>query len=170
MSVGGLLRPAMRGQNAGIAGWPIARLKSRALQMLGQHEGRHGFEHRDLDMLAAAVPLAVEQRHADRREHGQSDHFVSHHRIGVTRPAAIYPLQRRDAAGGLDNVVIGGFSGIRPGFAKAIGAAVDKIRIDLPQGIVVQAEPAHRVRPDRGRQDIGGSDQLKKRLFRTFLL
>ena len=60
-SVPGLIWPTMRRECARVAGGTGGRIEGAALHMLGQHELRHGLEHRDLDPLADPGACACQQ-------------------------------------------------------------------------------------------------------------
>ncbi|MCY1363726.1 hypothetical protein D9M69_505020 [compost metagenome] len=114
--------------------------EGKAAHVLCQHEGSHGLEHRQLDVLAFVAAFAV--------------HEGRHHGIGQRQPAdlvgdqaghvggrlAVDGAQAHQAAGGLDDVVEG--RAVAPGavLAEAGGYAVDDLRVEGRHCLVAEAQ------------------------------
>ena len=97
--------PAMRRQHARIAHAAFRFSNVRPPQMLDQQKGQRGFQHRHVDFLALAGPLAMEQRHADHRGQHLPGQLVHQHRGRVARRTIRPGVQRRQAADPLDQIV-----------------------------------------------------------------
>src|SRR6516225_5938570 len=73
-------------------------------------------------------------------------------RLAQIAPTAVRPTMRSTSAFGrqrgraLDQVVIGGFCGIRPVLAEAEHAGIDQARIDLGEHVVAELQSRHRLR------------------------
>ena len=126
MAVRGAMRAAVGRQHSRIAGRPQRRLERQPAQMLGHHEGGHGFEHRHLDRLALAGALALQQRRHHRIDHGQADRLVADQGRDKPRLAAGRLFQRDKAARPLDDVVKSGAVGERPILTVAMRRAIDE--------------------------------------------
>jgi len=80
-----------------------------AKEMVGQHEARHGFEHRNIDLLPLASPFTVIESHADAACRTQPDSAISDihwHVSGLTSRRV--RNQRRNCRSALDQIIIGG--------------------------------------------------------------
>ena len=93
----GRIGPPVRRQHPRIAD-ALFRLAQRAVpQVLDQRERQNRLHHRQMDFLALAGSLAMEQRHADHRRQRRAGQLVDHHRREIARRAVRAGVQRGDA-------------------------------------------------------------------------
>src|SRR4029453_2037383 len=133
-----------------------------AVQMLHHHVGDHALHHGDLDGLALARALAVEERGEHRRQHGEGARLVGDDGRHVAGLAHDGSLERGEAGGGLDHVVVRGFFPVGPGRPEALGRAVDEPRIDGMEGRVVEAEPGGRRGAEIVEHGVRGGGELEE--------
>ena len=128
-------------------------------ELVAEHrDGR--VEHRHLDALPFAAPLALEQRGGDAPRRVQPGRHVDHQDVHRLRPVAL-PNLRGEPADPLDERVERrpGAVGARP---VAADRAVDEFRIELPHRRPVEPEPLHRSRAHVLQTDVGvGEESLQ---------
>jgi hypothetical protein len=109
--------------------------------VLGHDERHQALEHRHFDFLAFARAFAMEEGGEHRIHHGEGGRLVGHDGRQIPRLSAHHVLQHRDAARGLDRIVVGGAVRVGPLPGVAVGSAEDDARIHLAHRLVVEAEP-----------------------------
>ena len=147
-------------QQSRIAGLGRRRVEAQPAQVLGQHEGHHGLEHRHLDILTLAFALAVQQRSQHRIDHRQAGGLVGHQRGREVGLVAAIADQRGDAASGLDHVVEGRAVRVWPFLAVAGGLDIDDFRVDRRDRVVAQAQALDRRHAHVVHQHVGALYQL----------
>ena len=160
VAVRGLVGPPVRRQMPGIAALVERRLIGETAHVIAHHETGHGLEHRDIDALAAAGAVAIDQAGADRAHRREPDdavdqrvRHIARHAVGGLRH------QRRQRGGALDQIVIGGLCRIGPVLPEAEHAGIDQARVDLRHHVVAELQPRHRLRAHIVDQHVGGLDQ-----------
>src|SRR3989441_512082 len=141
-----------------------------AVEVLHHDVGDHGLEHRHLDGLPLAGPLAVEQRRQHRGEHGERARLVGDDRRYVARLAHERGLERREPRGRLDDVVVRGLVAGGAARAKAVGRAVDEPGVDGAERLVLEAEPRRWSGPEVVQDDVGGRREPEQRAARGGVL
>ena len=133
-------------QLARVAAAVQGRLEREPAHMVAEHEGHHGFEHRDVHPVPAAGAPPREKAGQD-GAHGRLPHdAIGHGRGHVAGDAARRPRDEvRQRGGALDQVVVGRAGGIRPVLPEAEEARVHDARIDRRYGLVVEPQPRHRL-------------------------
>src|SRR5437870_5543634 len=134
-----------------------------AVEVLHHDVGDHGLEHRHLDGLPLAGPLAVEQRRQHRGEHGERARLVGDDRRYVARLAHEGGLERREPRGRLDDVVVRGLVAVGAARAKAVGRAVDEPGVDGAERLVLEAEPRRWSGPEVVQDDVSGRREPEQR-------
>src|SRR5438445_1223070 len=76
IAVRGLVGPPVRRQVSGIAALVERRLVGETAHMIAHHETGHGFEHRDIDALAAAGTLAIDEAAGDGAHRREPDDTI----------------------------------------------------------------------------------------------
>ena len=148
-TVRGFVRPAVARQVPRIAASVERRLVGEPAHVIAHDKTRHGLEHRNIHALAAPGAVAMHQAGADRAHRGEADDAVDQ-RVGNIARNAVAGLRHQcgQRGGALDQIVIGGFCGIRPVLPKTEHAGIDQARIDLCDHVVAEAQALHRLRTD----------------------
>ena len=110
------------------------RLRMHAVaQIAGEmraHQDHRHVQHRHVDALAAAGPLALEQRRRQREGADHAGRVIDRRRAELDRVDVLGAGHRHDAGGGLDDVVVGGLLAARAVLAEGRERRVDQARID----------------------------------------
>ena len=138
--------------------------------MLDHHERDQRLEHRDLDGLTLAGPLAREEGREQGRDHAVGAGLVGNDRRQETRLAGDDALQSGETRARLDDVVVGRLGAHRARGAIAVGRDIDEPRIGLLERLVFDAEASCRIGPVIVHQHVGGLGQLEQRLAAGVLL
>ena len=137
----------VRREQARIAGLADRRLVRAPAKVIGQHELGERLEHGQFDRLAFAGAIAFEQRREHDMHRVEADDVIRHGERHVARLLPAHPgEQSRHAGNALDQIVVGGPPGIRPGLAVADQIHAHEARIGGAQVLVGKPEPAHRGR------------------------
>ncbi len=162
IAVAGVIRPPVGRQQAAVAGSAHRRLVAAPRHVIDQHELRHGLEHRQLDRLALAGAVALDQGREDDMDRVEADDAIGDRQRHIARLAAAdaadQPGDRRDA---LDEIVIGRPARIGPALAVAHQAHIDDPRIGRAHLGGPEVEPAHRRRADVVDEDVGAPAQFQ---------
>src|SRR2546427_794434 len=139
------------------AGRPLTR--AELSPRLAGEERRHGVEHRDLDLLAAARPGPREQRerHAVGRRHARDevgDRGPDLHGRPVGEPGDVH-----DPRLGLHDEVVAGAVRLRPRLAEARDRAVDEPRVEPGERPVAKPELLHGPGPKVLEEDVALPDE-----------
>jgi hypothetical protein len=112
--------------------------------------GRRGrLVERQVDALALAGAVAVEERGADRERRLAAGQLVDHGDADLERPPALLAVDRHEPADGLDDGVVAGEVRRRPRPSVAGDAAVHEPRVERPQHVLVPEAPLlHRPDPE----------------------
>ena len=135
-------RAALAREQAHVARGPLRRLERAAPQVLGHHERDHRLEHRDLDLLALAGALAVEERRVHRGHHRERRRLVRQDRRHEARLAAAVGREHREPRGRLDRVVVGRPVAVGPGRARSRRSRSRRCRVDRAHVLVPEAAAA----------------------------
>ena len=123
-----------------------------------------GFVHGDLDALALAGALALDQRAQDAGAEMDAGQEVADRGAGLGRRPVVLAGRVGDAAHRLDGDVHGGEVAIGPVEPEARAAAIDQAGIELAQHVVAQPQPVHDADGEVLDQDVGLGDQLEEDL------
>ncbi|MNS27574.1 hypothetical protein D3C72_595260 [compost metagenome] len=136
--------------------------------MLDEHEGGHGLEHADLDLLTLAGPSLVEQGQKSRVEGGNTGDLVRDDGSDIARLARQHGLDGRQTAFRLNGVVIGGEVVVGTAAPVAVAVGVDDGRIESGDRRIIQSKPRDRLGPLRMDEDVGRLDQGLERRHARF--
>ena len=158
----------MREQSAVTRG-PERRLEAASADVIGQYKLRHGFKHRQFDRLPLPGPIASNEGRHDRVDRTEADDAIGNGEGNVARLTGAGE-QRGDARRTLDEIVIGGPSGIRPALAIPREAHINEPRVAPAQDLLAEIEPMDRGGPHIVNEDVGGfaqphQDRASGRLF-----
>src|SRR5215469_13422327 len=170
ITVARLVRPAPGSEYAGIAERTLRRREAMTKQMLSEHEGNHGFEHRHFDELSASGFLAREQRRRHRVRQCQRSGLVGEDGRRIARLAGDLGHQRGDAGLALDDIVISRLPAIRSAAAITVQAGIDDARVARAYDLMPEAKPIDLLRSHRMDKHIGAIDQTPQRLSGCWLL
>ena len=131
--------------------------------MFDEHERGHGFEHGDLDFLPLPGTLAVKQRHGRRVQRGQPGDLVGHDGSDVVGLAGQLLLYRRQAAFGLDRVVVGGPVAVGSAAPVPVAIGVDDLWVDRGDVFIGEAELGDRFGAHRVDEHVGGLNKRAQR-------
>ena len=161
---------ALGREDAGVPGARHRWLGDGARTVLGEHEGAHHIDHRDLDALPLAGLCPVVQRRGHRVGDRQPAELVGDEAGQQHRLGAHAAEQVADAAGGLDDVVVCGRIGLLAGRRVAVRPAEHDVGPNLLHGLVVQPEATQRSRPQIRDHHVARGDDVEKRLATALVL
>ena len=145
----GLVQPVhgVAAPGALVPGDRLALFCHRRAVVVG-HAGEQRIQHRDVDMVAPAGPLAPQQRH----QHARKRHVGGQHVGGRDRrhggPVVPAEIDAQDARHRLDRKVVGGPVAIGAVLAVGRDRDVDDPRIARPDRGVADAQPIDHARPE----------------------
>ena len=147
---------------------PVARAVGHV--GIAVHDGAHGrgerryrrFMHGDLDPLALAGALALDQRPQDAGAEMDAGQEVANGRTRLGRRSVGIAGGVGDAAHRLDGDVHGGKIAIGPVETEAGAAAVDQARVELAQHVPADAEAVHHAGGEVLDQHVGLGDKLEE--------
>ncbi len=145
---------------AGLLGDLAADQIARRLKI--EHENLR-LQQRGLDVLALVRFLALEQRDQDAERREQSGAEIGDRNADAHRPLPRQAGDRHQPAHALRDLVEAGPVGVRPVLAEAGNAGIDQARIDLGEGLVVDAEPLFHVGAEILHHDVGLLDHALER-------
>ena len=120
----------------------------------------HGIEHRHLDVIALAGPLAGIQRRRHRLRGEDRGGLVADDRADHLWPVGHrMRLDVSKAGQSLDDRIIDPLLDVRSGVADAADRYIDQARMALAQLVSAEAEPLHGARPEILHQHVGLRDQ-----------
>ena len=145
---------------AGLLGHFAADQIARGLEV--EHENLR-LQQRGLDVLAFVRFLAFEQgdENAERRE--QSGGKIGDRNADAHRPLPRQAGNRHQPAHALRDLIEAGPVGVGPVLAEAGNAGIDQARIDLGEGLIVDAEPLLHVGAEILHHDVGLLDHALER-------
>jgi len=141
-AVGALVGPAVFHHRALVACRSDRRLEALAGGVLDQVEADEALQHRHLDQLALAQPVAGEQRGDGGVHRELGADLVADRGVDEPRRAVAAALHRGHAREALDDIVIGRSRSVGPVLPEADQGDVDQPRVHAP-AIRVAAESAH---------------------------
>ncbi len=147
---------------------PLRRLhlELRPLQFV-QRQAQHGFQHRDVDMLALPGCVALIQRRRDGAERVDAGQHVGMVDAAIVRPASpglVGQMRHLIARGRVNHRRIGRQLGRRPGLAVSRDRAIDQLRVELTQRGMIELQSPHHAWPEILHQHVRGRDQPADRL------
>lgn len=143
------------------------RLEAEAGHMVGQHQRGDRLEHRDFDVLAGARAGAVVQRAQHRVGRQDAGDPVGQGDGGVARRIAV-GAQRRDARGGLDQIVIGRLVGMGSRAAVADDVQVHQRGVERGDIRIGQPQARHGLGAGIADEYVGRAGQAPERVASAF--
>lgn len=141
------------------------RFEREPAQVIAQHEGRHGFEHRHVHALAPTRALARHEAGEDGVHASEPDNAVGHRGRHVAGHAArSLGNQVRQGRRPLNQIVVGRARGIRAILAEAEQPGIDDARIERRDLVVTQSEPRHGLGPHVVQQHVGAPQHALERM------
>ena len=129
------------------------------LGRLPRRERQPRLEERGVHELPAPRHAPRPERAEDAEDAEEARAQVGDRHAHLHRWAVGTARRAHDAAHALGNEVVAAAVRVGPGLPEARDRTVDEPRIDLPQRLVVDAEPARHARPIVFDQHVGGCDQ-----------
>ena len=129
------------------------------------HERHDGIQQGDVDALALAGALPVEQGRHEGEGGVEAAHGVAHREPGAQGVQAFVAVDGHLPGQALDDLVVGRLQGVRAGLAEAGDGAVDQLRVQCGQDLVAQAQAVHDAGAEVLHQDVGVQDQLLEQVL-----
>ena len=127
--------------------------------------GQTRFQQRCLEILPTPRPQPSDVGPEYSGERGDTAGDVVHRDADLGRPATRVAGHQHDARHALSNDVEAALFPVRPGLAEARHRRVDDLRVELPDGVVVDPELLDDAGPEVLRDDVGLCGESRKNLF-----
>ena len=146
-AIAGRRRLAEGTHHTGITKVALRRAIGRAAEMLAQHHGGHGFEHRRLDIAALAGGALTIEAGQHRLTQGQPGDLVRSHHRHKGRGTGVASIGLCQSRASLDQVVKSWQVGIGSALPEPDRRTIDDARIDFAYGVITKTQPLNRGDP-----------------------